>query len=631
MTPNVFRPNEISLFNVFYPIVGAVKVTALKQFPPKQVTGDVTIDSDPVLSSWSISDQRGGIGIKDMVEDEDYDRCEWSTCYIDAKGHVVLPALVTEASNPTTDDPAVTIEYSNEQYVAFATSARKWNEGTGAFGSNLKTLVATPTDTIIHKSKLYFACGSDFDRFDGSTWTKGATLGSAQPSRYFVEWDEKLFALDNDGQLDYSVDEGVTWVTNALSHLPSSFFTSLWTADNAAGENIIYMGTKEGPYALDFDNAKWRKVRLEIPLHDYGCLGADKWRGNSFIPVGLALYKYDAVSGKIEVVGPDRDYGIPADYWGNIVKVASGHNGAYVLIDATSTETQDLFPASFGNVFGNVQIYDNLGYSSVLKYTEYWNEKKARDVHSWSVIYLSSALQLPGKCMSVSTADNLFRLWFGVAGTMYYVPLQQSIQNPLEVADFKFDSTRGGEHITTRFDADNATVHKTGSKVTVHARDTSATEYIKVSYRIDDGTAWTLLTNTSFADGQIDSDGEHEFTFASAAGIDFLNIQFKYDLASGSTSESPDVRWVRLAYIPVLDTRWQFGLRVDCTRNYRHQTAKAMQAALKTALDTRTFGAFTFRNGNGTESHNVRLSQMAGAEIGGKRAEGVQDLVLIAP
>ena len=36
--------------------------------------------------------------------------------------------------------------------------------------------------------------------------------GLIEPPTVLMEWDEKLFALDDTGQLRYTVDEGVTWV-----------------------------------------------------------------------------------------------------------------------------------------------------------------------------------------------------------------------------------------------------------------------------------------------------------------------------------------------------------------------------------------------------------------------------------
>lgn len=151
---NVHRATEISLFDVFYPIIGPVRPSLASIWPEKLVTGDYTKDSELLKSVWVMQDATEGIGIKDMVEEKDAKRCWWSTCELGYRGHLLLPALATDCGNGAVADPAVIIEYSNEEYVAFGTSMRKWVEGTAAWSANLVTLAGTPTDALVHKSKL---------------------------------------------------------------------------------------------------------------------------------------------------------------------------------------------------------------------------------------------------------------------------------------------------------------------------------------------------------------------------------------------------------------------------------------------------------------------------------------------
>ena len=616
----VFRTREISLFGTFYPIIGIIQPMLASQFAPKEVTGDWTKDSELIKSSYIIADQTGGIGIKDGIEGVDDRRSWWSTCELGYRGHIVLPSLVTDCGNPTTSDAAVIVEYNNELYVAFATSMRKWVEGTASWSANLVTLAGTPTDAVVYKNKLYLAMGTDFERFDGTTWTDGATLSSAaKPARYFIEWDGKLFALDNTGQLRYTTDEGVTWTNNALGTLPTGYYTSLFLYRNVSGDVIVYMGTKQGLYALDFSNAKWVETELALPFHDYAGQGATWWRDAAYIPAGLSIYHYVTSNpAVVALMGPDRDYGLPGNYRGNIIKLLRGHNEMIALLDATSTLDQDLYPAG---LYGGIQIYDNVGFSAVLK----WNAK------AWSVVYVSGSTATPIKAGCIATADDIYRLWFGVDGKVFYTPLQVSIQNPIEVTDFAFASS--GEHITSWFDANNAVIDKLAALITAYAKETSATEYIKIYYGLDyNDDTWTLLTNTAFPDGQIDADGEAEFTLASLAGVSFKAMRFKALLSRGTnTALSPDLRWLRLSYIKLLPVKWGFTVRIDCSRNYRFKTAKSLLTALKTALETETLGEFTFKDGNGTETHRVRIASMAGVEIGGKKNRGVYPVQLVAP
>jgi len=625
MTTSVHRPNEISLFGTYYPIVGTVNPLLASQFAPKQTVGDYTKDSEEIGSTWIISDQRGGIGIKDMEEYDkegklkDVDRCWWSTSWLGTKGHLVLPVLVTDTGNDTSADPAMLIEYDNTMYCAFGTSVRKWAEGTSTWGSNLNTLIAVPTDAIVYKGKLYFASDTDFERFDGSSWTDGATLGTAQKSRYFVEWDEKLFSLDNTGQLDYSVDEGVTWITSALSSLPDGTFTSLFKGRDASDTIIIYLGTKQGLFALNFADSKWVETDLKLPFHDYACQGADSWRAAGYIPSGMALYEHKPPD--VNFVGLDRDYGTPVDYQGSIVKILPGHNALYALVDATLALNRDLYSGGEGN---NVTIYDNEGYSGVFRWTP-------PPEGGWSVVHLSGAATTPISTGVIATADDIYRLWFAMDSKVWFMPLQVTIQNPLEVATYEYGAS--SEHITPWFDKDNSVSDALAYAVSGFYEAMSSDEYIMLSYGVDgDDDTWTLLTNSDFPDGQIDTNGEVEFELVSGAGLSFKSIRFKEELFRGSTTtKSPDRRWLRMAYIKLLEPKYGFSVRVDCARNYRFKSARTLTANLDSALKTQTLGVFQYKDAGASETHRVRISDKKGVEVGGKRSKGLFEITLVAP
>lgn len=86
-----------------------------------------------------------------------------------------------------------------------------------------------------------------------------------------------------------------------------------------------------------------------------------------------------------------------------------------------------------------------------------------------------------------------------------------------------------------------------------------------------------------------------------------------------------------MSYIKLLSVKWGFNVIADCSRNYRHKSAKTLLSNLKTALETETLGEFTFKDGDGSETHRVRIANMKGVEVGGKRSEGQYQLTLVAP
>jgi hypothetical protein len=624
------RKNEAYLFGNYYPLIGGVQRFNASGFAAKQTFGDVTKDDELLYSNWSTEDQRGGIGIKDAIEDETDNMCWFSNCTLIQKGHILLPPLVTEAGNPTTagDDVSVMVEYANAQYVVFATDVRSWGEGSSSFSTSLQTLSASPTDAIVHKGKLYFAVGPDFQRYDGSSWTNGTTLGTAVPTRFFQEWDDKLFTIDNDGQLSYTVDEGVTWIQNALSNKESDSFTSLFQYRNAAGDFILYLGTREGLLALDFDNARWAETELKSPKHDYAGAGANAWRDAAFIPVGLQISRYRTNPVDQALMGLDRRDGIPVEYRGSIIQLLPAHHELIAIVDATSKLTQTLYGGDFGPVsggaYGGVQILDSEGQSGIFQYN---------DIHNaWYNIYTASAASTPAKFGSVSTADGEYRLWFAMDSSVYFMKLQDTSQNPQEIADFEFAAS--GTHILSWFNANSDTTKKTIARFHTRVTDLVAeTNYVKFYYGTDnDDSTWTLFTNDDFPDGVVDVDGTHEFRFATGGkGLEVDSVRIKAELTRGSTSTtiSPDIRWQRVQYLKRLEVRYGFKMRIDCSKNYRFKRTQTLEAALKEALASNVMGDFQFQS---SESHNVMMvPPFEGMEAGGSTKDGIYDVVLVAP
>jgi hypothetical protein len=631
---NVFRPREISLFDEFYPIIGSVQPENAAQFAEKRTFGDFSKDSELIRSSWVISDQRGGIGVKDMEEERDHDRVWWSTAWINTKGHLTNGILATDATNPTGADAAVLIEYDNQMYAAFGKAFYRRVEGSNSWTS-IGTLANVPTDAIVHKSKLYLACGSDFNRYDGTTLTTGSSLGSAQTSRYFVEWDNKLYNLDNTGQMDFTIDEGVSWVTDALSVLSSGHFTSLFLYHDGSSppKVIIYLGTKEGLYEHDNEQTSFKETELRLPFHEFNCKGAAWWRQWSFLSSGMSVYELQTASGGATVrpVGMDRDQGVPQAYAGHIIKFLAGHNFLYALVDSTSMAERDIYGASQGSgEFGgggmwNGIIPDSTGFSYVARW----------DGYSWSIVHLSDSADTPMVSGTLATAEDEYRIWYSMNKSVYYVPLPVTLDNPVLVSTSKFNAQ--SENITPWFDADNEVETKLGAEVTGLYEKMTDDEYITLDYALDgDDDTWTNMTNDDFPDGKIDKNGEFVFEFASGSGVSFTNIRFRetlYRRTSGDNPElyAPDRRWLRLSYVLLLTPKYGFKARIDCSRSYRFRNTRQMVAALRAAERTQTMGNFTFRDQGSSENHRVRIANMSGAEIGGRRSQGVFDLTLIAP
>lgn len=133
------------------------------------------------------------------------------------------------------------------------------------------------------------------------------------------------------------------------------------------------------------------------------------------------------------------------------------------------------------------------------------------------------------------------------------------------------------------------------------------------------------MTNTTFADGKIISGTETTFDFGSSAGTAFKDIQFRLDLARGSTTTStPDVRYVTLEYNKVIPKVWGWSMILDCTQGCNGVPPKTLLAALVTAAETETLVTFVYRS----TTHYVQVMSVDSEELTGDTEKGTYRVFL---
>ena len=134
------NPNSVKLNGVNYPLTGQVRPTRTAVMPPKTVIGDYSIETDPEISSWVINDQRGGLGVERMDPKRDTNRCWFSNCNLDQKGHITLPRQASQIARK----PLGSVEVLNPGIEDFPPGqggiASNWNNlprSTGYFHSGV--------------------------------------------------------------------------------------------------------------------------------------------------------------------------------------------------------------------------------------------------------------------------------------------------------------------------------------------------------------------------------------------------------------------------------------------------------------------------------------------------------------
>ena len=516
-----------------------------------------------------------------------------TTSYMDFL-HLSVPVLGT---NPVVK----LIEFNDNLYLAVGTMLFKLDTSTGNSFTYIRCFPSVITDLVSsHGDKLYILLG-------GSDWYWYMNTSEvAVPATQFgfisgVHWSNQPYFMTS-STISTSTDADVqnpTWTTNGTLPLDARPAQNLFTYRDASGVETIYAATNNGLYIHDATNSKWLATELTLPDHPAGGQGAIRWRDAAYVSAGQTVYKYVAGStATIQMVGLDKDDGLPSEYNAEIVGFIRGHDEFYALLDSTQTTgTSTSFVAAYNG-------------------------------SAWRVLWTDSSTEQNLKTGLVSTV-YAYRLWFvSDDNSIYYIPLYRGNQNPKKISGHPYDDDK--VHITPWFDADTSW-YKTAIRLKVQAEDMSANETVVVKYRIDYSdtsvdSGWTTL-------GTVNSDGETSLSFGSSAGISFKTIQFRFDLGRGTTNtNSPSLKWVTLVYTKNLPAAYGWGITLDLTESYRGRSIITMWDDLEAIINSNTLVPYTFASDrSGEETHYVRISALSGEQLSGERKEGIYNIELVAP
>ena len=608
---------------VRYPLIGPVQLSLISLYPEKLVIGDVSKDSQPTASVVAWNDWQGGIGLERMTERDPANRAWWSTCSLNFKNHLLLPPLatITAASGVAGSFTIGAIgELASEIYVAFGTAVRKYDRLADSWGATLTTLPAVATDALSFRlggvDYLAFAHTDGYTyTSDGTTWVNDTT-----DTKLLVFWDQRLWGLSNTGQLWRSTAIGAE-TNDSTVPLPAGYFNSLFSARNAAGTIILYCATRVGLYAHDATNAKWEVTSFDLPNHPDNGLGGIKWRDASYNSAGLAIYSIvnGANTAVVELVGPDRDHGLPTAQQGTIVKLAGTHAYLLALVDgATEAAAVNMFDGFALGLHEPAVIVEDTGYSSLLGWTE----------RGWEVRWLSASGTAAATAIYVSGAYDRYRVWWGHNRRIYWMDLPIGIVNPDQVTTYTF--ALSGEHITPWLVPDAKDVDAIALALLAELQRATSTETVVVDYAINYATTWTNL-------GTITTNGLTTYLFPSSAtptGTAFLAIRFRLTLARGSTNTtSPDVVSLTFVYRKKLKPRWGAEFTLDLRGEYLGKSPRQLQDALVTATESNVLVEFTFHTD--TAAGNPRNYyvdvRIRGKETTGHEFTGLVDVSVMEP
>ena len=627
MANKVVKKNEVFLNGKYYPITRPVQQVLASIYPAKVVIGDTTQDSQIRASVISWSDFRGGIGVERMEGAKDVDRAWWSTCSLRYKRHLVLPAKTKSVTNGDSDTTSQSLdilqEFNGSLYGVWANKkVYKFNPGaanSGGFGSALDTLPAVATDALEVRmgGTLYLVIAHT----GGYTYTSDPSSSftdDTKDTKYLTFWEDKLWGIDNTGQLWHAATLG-SETNDAKLPLPDGFVTDLFVARNASGDPIIYAMTKEGLFAHDSSNSRFVETQLALPFHNENGKGSVRWRDSVYIPAGLSLYKYinGSNSAVVTVVGPDKDHGLKQDYRGGISTLLGTHNDLIAVVDGSlSPGYADMLTTGESAV-----ISDSTGYSSILGWNEIGWEVKWAATTAGESITSAFVTDVGGDISST----NPYRLYWGYDSKLYYQQLQSDVINPTQVVNYSYEDDVDGIFETPWFNADQIEVDKLALKLKVETATCLTNQTVAVAYALDYEDDYTSM-------GTISSDGVTPYTFGSNLGTTFRAIKFKLTLATDTTNASPDVISLTLEYRKKLETKFGWALNLDITKPYKGRSSKDMRSDLLSAIESNTLLEFTYRDDSTTNrNYYVDIQSAQGLENTATDERGTTQLVVTEP
>lgn len=581
-----FGPNEVAIDGTFFDAKGFVESIPNNVYPGKTVIGDTTKDSQVDRSNIAWTDLRGGMLQYRVDGQGDVNRSWYSTAQA-GEGHLVLPALVTTTADVggAGDDTArVLIEFGGGIYADASGAIYTYDDQADSWGSALHTLPEPASKAVVWRAPsgtvyLIFATRKGYTYYDGTTWTD-----DTEDMIYIAVWNDQLWGIDITGQLRRSSTIG-TWTNDAVLPAEDGVVTALFVSGDASNTPILYVASTRGLFAHDNDNTRFQETELPFQHPDLG-VGSRKWLGNQYLPAGLTVYEYiaDATPAQVNLVGLDRDDGLPSDRRGKIVQLEGSPFRLFALVENTT-------PTSFGTTTGSITSLDvfasagNRGRGTVRPRELGISIIFAWDRIGWQVVWESADSTEGITTAVVAGAYGKHRLWFAQNQRIFYMDLPRDIVNPTQVSDYEYASAY--THLTPWFTAGQTEVSKLALLLRAETINPTTSETLTIGYRLNYSTGafttWTAISVT----------GETALPFpvtGDAVGVEFRAIQFQIVAAQGSSNKNtPDLVSLTLEWRKKLPLKWTNTVElVIADKPDRKTTAKAQRAAIRTALGAGT-------------------------------------------
>ena len=635
--PILTDPLSIQLYGNTYKLTEPVGVVMSSVFPPKLVIGDYQAEDNQFVSTYTVSDLRGGPGLWTYRNPaQDLNRY-WRSVTLSGSGIGVITSLWANAITGA----AIAINVYDTPNTGGSTAIPQWifNVGSNVVYTNADARVYSSTGAAVdtlpgavvapptifrfydsanaaYRNRVFYACGTGYSYHDDVTSTAtDVSASSTNPDMIAsVVWDKRIWALDVNRVLWQSNtgDDG-SWTQMALlpDEAAGTTYYRLIVYDDPNGSPVIWAITNSGPYLYDAVNDTWLQSRFchhrYSPATVLGNQFAAVFHDSLFIISGdQKIEKLTMEAGQliVESVYPgDPDGSYTSDL---VIRSISADSNRLYIAMSNGVGSSDNYTTKF-------LAYTDLG----------WSEIAGRSHTAAGSNYTFGTMSI----VTNATYNDLFTgFHLGAAvdlGEVDNYSLANLDRSPVLAGSTTLAAVALELPV---FDAYYPSQQKTALKCRVMMAGTAGTGTITPYYRLEGSTgAWTALTAVT------NTGSENVIYFGTnRGGIAFKQIQFRLEF----TGTSPQLVSFTMEYLRIPEILRGFIVNIDCTAPYGNRTQATMINDIWTAISTNTLGTFTYRDtsadANGSErAYLVKVMRPEGLEWTGYDERGVYKLFLV--
>jgi hypothetical protein len=579
---------EVILNNMPLLVVGPIGFELTNIYGRKIHQGDPGPNDHAVDSTISQESHQGGIGTLVYRGDDDRGNCWFSTAWMQTSRQLSLPpkTFVYDAG-VASDFGYIHDKLNGVIYASTGSELLKWTGSTFApITPSPVALSSTPVDSGVTwgdettPAKLFIPYATGYDTWDGATHAAGVMVTGKGPISLVI-WEEKLFGLAEDGSIYFTTD-GVSGTWTFKGKIPNSLTPrKLFIWLDRDNQPAVHIATSGSVFALDFVNSLTIETDLKFPDHPTQGLGAEMWRADAYVSVGLGVHRQS--NGLIQAVGPDGRDGLPDEFSsGYIRSIAGGYNEYYVSIVGErlgEVEPEELHDLNIG-LPELMTTWDPGRYGMVMGYNGFGFHPR------W-------VGQEEPTTIRVLSYSGYYWLMWGTRGHLMWQQLPIGYYNPtFSTANIPLERT--AYHITPYYNwglTDSPKImkyfeFKATNMCEVGDPCTGDQNYIEVFYRIDDDEAWTPLRSAQQGD-EIRFNGQHRLLigFDSIDGRQYHSgmaherIQFMFILQGKTTDDlaTPVIEWYTLVGRKWMKAVKVFQMQIDGTNTHKQQDSKAIR------------------------------------------------------